>query len=93
MSARKTGIRDFLLCCSTLDFGKGELSKMESDFYRRFGKEIISLCRSLPESVRTDSMLFVMQYSGVMPGDELDFFANYYPPAWSILYWLSHDDS
>jgi hypothetical protein len=23
-------------------------------------------------------------------GDELDFFANYYPPSWSILYWLSH---
>ena len=87
----KGRIRDFLLYCETIDFGKGELSKMESTFYRRFSNEILSLCRSLPESVQTDSMLFLMQYSGVNLGDELDFFANYYPPAWSILYWLSHD--
>jgi hypothetical protein len=32
-----------------------------------------------------------MQYSGVNLGDELDFFAKYYPPSWSILYWLSHN--
>jgi hypothetical protein len=31
-----------------------------------------------------------MQYSGVHPGNELDFFAKYYPPVWSILYWLGH---
>ena len=87
----KGRIRDFLLYCETMDFGKGKLSKMESTFYRRFSNEILSLCRSLPESAQTDSMLFLMQYSGVNLGDELDFFANYYPPAWSILYWLSHD--
>ncbi|MGA2465913.1 MAG: hypothetical protein ABSH06_16365 [Thermodesulfobacteriota bacterium] len=87
----KGRIRDFLLYCKTIDFGKGELSKMESTFYRRFSNEIVTLCRSLPESVQTDSILFLIQYSGVNLGDELDFFANYYPPAWSILYWLSHD--
>jgi hypothetical protein len=32
-----------------------------------------------------------MRYSGLNPGDKLDFFANYYPPTWSILYWLSHN--
>ncbi len=37
-------------------------------------------------------MLFLMRYAGVKIGDEPDFFANYYPPAWSILYWLNHDD-
>ena len=36
-------------------------------------------------------MLFLMQYAGINLGDELDFFADYYPPTWSILYWLSHD--
>jgi len=64
---------------------------MESTFYRRVSNEILSLCRSLPESLQTDSMLFLMQYSRLDLGDELDFFANYYPPAWSILYWLSRD--
>jgi hypothetical protein len=87
----KTKIREFLFYCKTMDFGKVELSKMESAFYRRFSNEILSLCRSLPESIQTDAMLFLMQYSGIKLGDELDFFANYYSPMWSILYWLSHD--
>jgi len=82
---------DFLPYCKTTDFGKVRLSKRESAFYRRFSKEIMSLCRSLPESAQTDSMLFLMEYSGLNIGDELDFFANYYPPAWSILYWLGHE--
>ncbi|MGO9571492.1 MAG: hypothetical protein ACLP5H_28550 [Desulfomonilaceae bacterium] len=87
----KSRIRDFLLHCNTIDFGKCKLSKMERTFYRRFSNEIVSLCRSLPKSVQTDSILFLMQYAGVNLGDALDFFANYYPPTWSILYWLSHD--
>jgi hypothetical protein len=89
----KGRIGDFLLCCKTLDFGKVKISKMENNFYRRFSNKIVSLCRSLPKSAQTDSMLFLMRYSGVNLGDELDFFANYYPPAWSILYWLSRDST
>lgn len=89
----KGRIRDFLFYCKTIDFGKGKLSKMESTFYRRFNKEILTLCRSLPDSAQTGSIIFLMQYSGVNLGDELDFFANYYPPAWSILYWLSRDST
>ena len=86
----KGRIRDFLLYCETMDFGKGKLSEKENTFYQRFSQEILSLCRSLPESAQTDAMLFLMRYSGVNLGEELDFFANYYPPTWSILYWLSH---
>ena len=87
----KSRIRNFLQYCETIDFGKVELSKKESTFYQRLSNEIVSLCRSLPESAQTDSILFLMKYSGLNLGDKLDFFANYYPPAWSILYWLSHD--
>ena len=87
----KDRIRDFLHYCKSIDFGKVKLSKMESTFYRRFCNAILSLCRALPESLQTDSMLFLMQYSGLNPGDKLDFFATYYPPVWSILYWLSHE--
>jgi hypothetical protein len=87
----KLRIRDLLLNCKTIDFGKGKASKMESAFYRRFNDEIVSLCRSLPRSLQTDGIVFLMQYSGLSVGDKLDFFANYYPPAWSILYWLTHD--
>ncbi|MBI5251839.1 MAG: hypothetical protein HY912_20290 [Desulfomonile tiedjei] len=87
----KSKIENFLLYCKNTDFGASTFSKMESSFYRRFSNEIVLLCRSLPECAQTDSMLFLIQYSGMNLGDEIDFFANYYPPAWSILYWLSHD--
>ncbi len=87
----KGRIRNFLHYCETIDFGKVELSKMEKIFCLHFSNEILSFCRSLPQSVQTDSILFLMRYSGLNLGDELDFFTNYYPPAWSILYWLSHD--
>jgi hypothetical protein len=84
-------IRDFLNDCKTIDFGKVKLSKIESIFYRRFSNEIILLCRTLPASLQTDAMLFLMQYSGLNPGDKLDFFTGYYPPVWSILYWLNRN--
>jgi hypothetical protein len=86
---RKESLRDLLLHCKTIDFGKGELSKVEGAFYKKFSSEIVSLCGSLPQSVRTEAMLFLMRNSGLNLGEELDFFANYYRPAWSLLYWLS----
>ena len=82
-------IRGFLLSCETMDFGKGELSAGESSFYRLFDNDILSLSGSLPRSVRTESMIFLMKYSGVLLDGKPDFFANFYPPAWSILYWLT----
>ena len=81
---------DRLLCYETMDFGKVRLSKKERAFYRRLNSEQLAFCRSMPESAQTDSILFLMSYSGIRPGDGLDFFASYYPPIWSILYWLCH---
>jgi hypothetical protein len=89
----KSRIRDFLRNCETIDFGKAKLSKAESVFYRRFSNEIFSFCRSLPLSAQTDAMFFLMKYSGLNLGDELDFFANYYSPTWSIIYWLTQNRS
>ncbi len=85
----KGGTRAFLLYCKMIDFGKVEFSWLESAFYKRFNSQVLSLCRSLPESAQTDAMLFLMKYSGLNLGDEVDFFSHFYPPAWSILYWLS----
>jgi hypothetical protein len=85
--------RNFLSSCAQTDFGRIPLSRTEKAFYKRFNAEILSLCRSLPNSVQTDALLFLMQYSGITLGQELDFFSNYYPPAWSILYWLSQENT
>ena len=87
----KDRITDFLHYCKNIDFGKVELSRPESAFYKRFNNEIFTFCRSLPESAQTDAMLFFMRYSKVNLGGKLDFFSNYYPPTWSILYWLTHN--
>lgn len=89
----KSRMGEFRIYCKSIDFGRCKLSKMESTFYRRFSNEMFSLCRSLPDSVQIDSILFLMKYAGLKPGNEPDFFANYYPPAWSVLYWLSYDHS
>jgi hypothetical protein len=80
--------RNFLSSCAKTDFGRIAFSATEKAFYKRFNDEMISFCRSLPESVQTDSLLSFLEYSGLTLGDELDFFAHYYPPSWSILYWL-----
>lgn len=89
----KNELLDFLLCCESTDFGKPDLANEEKAFYRPFNEEILSLCRSLPDAARTDAMLFLMRYGGMQFGDRLDFFANYYAPSWSILYWLTHDSA
>lgn len=72
------------------DFGKIHLSEMEEAFYQRFNREMVSLCRCMPESVQSDSIVFLTCYSGTRPGQKIDFFANYYPPTWSIIFWLSN---
>jgi hypothetical protein len=86
----KDRIRDFLLYCETMEFGKGQLSERENNFSQRFSNAILSFCRSLPKSAQTDSILFLMKYGGINLGEKIDFFANYYSPTWSILYWLIH---
>lgn len=86
---RTDRLKDFLSQCEKMDFGPVVLSESERVFYRRLNGQVLSLCRSLPRSVQTDSLLFLMEYSGLVPGGALDFFASYYPPIWSSLYWLS----
>jgi hypothetical protein len=83
-------VQEFLRYVKNTDFGKNPLSERQAAFYQRFNSEILSLCRSMPESVQTDSLLFLMRYSGLRPGEIPDFFANYYPPIWSIIFWLGN---
>jgi hypothetical protein len=81
--------REFLSSCAQTDFGPIAFSAAEKAFYERLNGEMISFCRSLPDSVQNDSMFFLLEYSGTNLTDGVDFFANYYAPAWSFIYWLS----
>jgi hypothetical protein len=73
--------------CSEIDFGSIELSEQEKTFCHEWNTEILSLCRSLPDSTQTDAVLFFMQYAKAS-FEDLNLFRMYYAPAWSIIYWL-----
>jgi hypothetical protein len=81
-------IENILSFCAGINFAEVDLSSEEEDFRRQFNNEIIALCRSLPDSTQTDAILFLTQFLVTPIGRELNFFKNYYAPAWSILYWL-----
>jgi hypothetical protein len=81
-------LKDFLSSCSEIDFGAVNLSNGEKEFRRELNNEVVSLCKSLPESTQPDALLFFMRYFRIPFGQELSIFSNYYVPAWSITYWL-----
>jgi len=89
----KNEIKDLLIFCSEIDFGSVKISVGERKFYNKLNNEIIALHKSLPESTKTDSLLFFMRYFRIPIGQELNFFRDYYVPAWSIIYWLTQLDS
>ncbi len=79
---------NLLSYCSEIEFGTVNLSDGEKEFCSEWNNEIISLCKSLPQSTQTDAVLFFMRYSGISFSEELNFFRTYYIPTWSIIYWL-----
>jgi hypothetical protein len=80
-------ISDLRSSCSKIHFGAVNLSGEEKKFCHEWNREIISLCKSLPESTQTDALLFLMKYSKAS-FEDLNLFRMYYVPAWSIIYWL-----
>lgn len=74
---------------TNIDFGTIELSKAQHLFLEDLNAVVLALCRSLPPSCQSSALLFLMQHAGLAIGEKLDFFRGYYPPAWSILYWLT----
>lgn len=84
----ETSILDLLAFCSRIDFGPVNLSEEEKEFSRELNREILLLCKSLPESTQTEAALFLLRYLRVSLSDGADFVRYFYAPAWSILYWL-----
>lgn len=73
-----------------MEFGKIELNQDEERLYDVLNQEIINIGKRLPEPLRNLGGIFLMEYGGWMPGESFDFFANYYPPSYTILYWIKH---
>ncbi len=79
---------DLVSFCAKIDFGSVNISGEEKAFCRQLNKEILLLCKSMPESTQTDTLSFLMRYAGISFNQEINFFKNYYIPAWSVIYWL-----
>jgi hypothetical protein len=80
--------RELMSSCYDIEFGPVNISDREKEFCMDLNNEIISLCKSLPESTQTDALLFLMRYLRTSFDGNPDFFACFYAPAWSIVYWL-----
>jgi len=82
------GVTDLRSFCSRVDFGTVNLSREEEAFRGELNREMLSLCEYLPKSMQTEAVLFLMKYLQASFGSGLDFVNYFYPPAWSILFWL-----
>lgn len=74
---------------SGLNAGHMNLTKSKNRFYSRFNREMLFLCKSLPQSAQTESLLFLMKSTGLTLVETFDFFKHYKAPAWSIIFWLT----
>ena len=83
--------KELLGFCSAIGFGKIRLSAAQKKFCSELNDELISLCRTLPESMQTDALLFMMNYLKTSMNEGVDFFRYFYVPAWSIIFWLIQD--
>ncbi len=82
--------KELLVYCAECDFGTIRLTEREKNFQDELNQEIISLCKSLPQSTQIQALLFLIKYLKAPLPQGLDFFNYFYVPAWSIIYWLIH---
>lgn len=60
-------------------------NELPAYFYTLINNAVLTLVRSLPQSVQTYAMMFFLNHAGIEPGQPLDFFRNYYSPVWSCI--------
>jgi hypothetical protein len=81
-------VADLLSFCSRIDFGTVNLSWEEEAFRAELNREMLTLCQCLPKSMRTEAVLFLMEYLHTSFIGCVNFVNYFYAPAWSILFWL-----
>ncbi len=77
-------LHDNLLNTAPLeDFG-ARCSDEHGTLYRNLNREILEVCRDLPESLRVPGTMVLMA-GGLRPGEAYDFCAEFPVPLWSVL--------
>lgn len=72
----------------SIAFGTVEFSAHERDFFGRLNGQVMKLCRSLPRSMQAGALQFLMDYTRTRVGEPLEFYRDYFPPSWSVLFHL-----
>jgi len=72
----------------SIDFGAVRLEAGAVDFRKQLNVAFLELLKSIPASLRSEATFFLLKQAGSPPGTQPDVFRNYYPPSWSILYWI-----
>lgn len=80
--------RAFAERCAQLRFGQIPLSKDLAAFRLELSNEILCIVKSLPETAQTETLLMLTKHLMLSFEREMDFFKGFYPPAWSLLYWI-----
>ena len=78
---------------SLIKFGQVPLTASVDAFRHAMNAEIMAFLHSLPKSKQTDAVVFLLKHCRTSFLPRFDFFANYYSPAWSVIYWLEKTDS
>jgi hypothetical protein len=85
---KKTRTNFSLSQYTSIDFGTIDLSHKMTELHQILNREMLDLCKNLPNSVQDRALQFLMEYNRITPGEPLNFFKKYYPPAWSVIYHL-----
>jgi hypothetical protein len=74
-------------------FGHVNTTDAVAAFGHEMNREMMALLRSLPVATHAEAVSLLMQHFRTPFFPEFDYFRNYFPPSWSILYWLGRMDT
>ena len=70
-------------------FGRIEPNQEQINLHDSMNRQLLNLCKKLPRPLQNSAAIFLRQYN---PTDNFmfDFMSLFYPPSYSILYWISN---
>ena len=71
-----------------LKFGNILLTDGEKEFCQSLSTVILETIESSPLSIQTELLIQLVGHLKIPLGKDLNFFKGFYPPTWSILYWI-----
>jgi hypothetical protein len=75
--------------CATLNFGKVNLNREQTQALSLMNQQIVALCRTLPAPLRDAGILAIQQhFTGFQLNNLTNFFTKFYVPSWSLIYWM-----